>query len=119
MRIGDLAKRSGVSRDAIRFYEKRGLIGSAPEGDGNSYRAYSEDALLTLDWIREAQAAGMTLEDLMILMTQLDTHDGDEDFDGLAFLDAKIAEVEARLQQSQKFLRTLKATRDALERAPG
>jgi len=119
MRIGDLAKRSGVSRDTIRFYERRGLICSAPEGGGNSYRAYPDEALLTLEWIREAQVAGLTLDDLVTLMTQLDAHDGDEDFDGLAFLDAKIAEVETRVRQSQKFLRTLKVTREALERAPG
>ena len=59
----------------------------------------------------------MTLADLSILIGQLAAVDGD-DFDGDAFLAGKIAEVEARITQSQRFLETLKTTRQALEDAP-
>lgn len=118
MRIGELSRRVGVSRDAIRLYERRGLIQSQ-EGDAetNNYRIYPEDAVLTLELIRDAQAAGVTLADLSILIGQLAAVDGD-DFDGDAFLAGKIAEVEARITQSQRFLETLKTTRQALEDAP-
>ena len=120
MRIGDLAKRSGLSRDTIRFYERRGLIGSMPEASAaNNYRSYPASTLLTLDWIAEAQAAGLTLDDLQLLMQQLDQETGNEDFDGLAFLDAKIAEVSGRIARSRRFLATLKQARIALEQAPG
>ena len=120
MRIGELAHRSGLSRDTIRFYERRGLIGSAAEpGAANNYRAYPESTLLTLEWIAEAQAAGLTLDDLQTLMQQLDCETGNEDFDGLAFLDAKIVEVSERITRSRRFLKTLQEARDALERAPG
>ena len=120
MRIGELAKRSGLSRDTIRFYERRGLIGSEPEqGAANNYRAYPDSTLPTLEWIGEAQAAGLSLDDFQVLMQQLDQEIGNEDFDGLAFLDAKITEVSARIRQSQRFLKTLRQTRDALERSPG
>jgi len=117
MRIGELAKRSGLTRDTLRFYEKQGLIASDAEGGSNSYRAYPEDTLITLEWIAEARAAGLTLADLTVLLGQLDAETG-EDFDGFAFLDVKIAEVQARIQQSQSFLKTLRLTRRALERAP-
>ncbi len=118
MRIGELSKRSGLSRDTLRFYERQGLIASTPEpGASNSYRDYSDETLITLDWIAEAQSAGMTLADLTILLSQLEA-DGGEDFDGFAFLDAKIAEVEARIAQSRKFVATLRQTRAALVRAP-
>jgi len=44
MRIGELAKRSEVSRDTIRFYERNGLIFSMPSDSGtNSYREYFEE----------------------------------------------------------------------------
>jgi len=118
MRIGELSRRVGVSRDAIRLYERRGLIQSNPDESGaNNYRVYPEDAVLTVELIRDAQAAGVTLADLSILIGQLAAAEGD-DFDGDAFLAAKIAEVEARIAQSQRFLDTLKTTRHALEDAP-
>lgn len=118
MRIGELSRRVGVSRDAIRLYERRGLITSRPDEAGaNNYRVYPEDAVLTVELIRDAQAAGVTLSDLSILLGQLAAEDGD-DFDGDAFLVSKIAEVEVRIAQSQRFLETLKATRQALEDAP-
>ena len=118
MRIGELSRRVGVSRDAIRLYERRGLITSSAEATGaNNYRIYPEDAVLTVELIRDAQAAGVTLADLSILIGQLSAADGD-DFDGDAFLADKIAEVEARIAQSQRFLETLKTTRQALEDAP-
>lgn len=118
MRIGELSRRVGVSRDAIRLYERRGLITSrADESGANNYRIYSEDAVLTVELIRDAQAAGVTLADLSILMGQLAAADSD-DFDGDAFLAAKIAEIEARIEQSQRFLEILRTTRQALEDAP-
>ncbi len=118
MRIGELSRRVGVSRDAIRLYERRGLITSRTDDAGaNNYRIYPEDAVLTVELIRDAQAAGVTLADLSILIGQLSAADGD-DFDGDAFLRDKIAEVEARIAQSQRFLETLKTTRQALEDAP-
>ncbi len=118
MRIGELAKRSGLSRDTLRFYERQGLISSDAEAGGtNNYRQYAEDTLITLEWIAEAQAAGMTLTDLTVLLGQLSSEAG-EDFDGFVFLDAKIAEVEARIAQSERFLATLRQTRLALAQAP-
>lgn len=118
MRIGELSRRAGLSRDAIRLYERNGLIHSAP-GDAttNNYRVYAEDAVETLALIRDAQAAGMTLADLSILLSQFRAEDGD-DFDGDAFLAVKIDEVRQRIAQSQKFLETLEATRIALAEAP-
>ena len=118
MRIGELSKRSGLSRDTLRFYERKGLIDSLPEdGSSNNYRTYAEDTLEALEWIAEAQAAGMTLADLIVLMRQL-SDQFDDSFDGLAFLDAKIVEVEDRIARSERFLQTLHQTRSALVRAP-
>ena len=118
MRIGALSKRSGLSRATLRFYERKGLIDSLPEdGNSNNYRTYAEDTLEALEWIAEAQAAGMTLADLIVLMRQL-SDQFDDSFDGLAFLDAKIVEVEDRIARSERFLQTLHRTRSALVRAP-
>jgi len=114
MRIGELAKRSGLSRDTLRFYEKHGLLHSTPSATPtNSYRVYPEEALITLEQIGDAQAAGMTISDLVIFLGQLDAADP-EDFDGEAFLQERIDEVETRITRAHRFLAALRAAKQAL-----
>ncbi len=43
MRIGDVAKRTSVSVDALRFYEEKGLI--KPQRTANGYRLYPQETL--------------------------------------------------------------------------
>ncbi|MGR3759943.1 MerR family transcriptional regulator [Roseobacteraceae bacterium NS-SX3] len=118
MRIGELSRRSGLSRDTLRFYERQGLIRSAPGPEPtNSYRDYPEETLIALEQIADAQAAGISIADLTILLGQLEAADPDS-FDGVAFLDARIAEVEARIGRAGRFLDCLRQARDALEAPP-
>lgn len=118
MRIGELAKQADVSRDTIRFYERHGLICSDVDPKAtNSYRIYPEDAVLTLEVIRDAQAAGLSIAEITIFMGQFMAQDADS-CDAQVFLDARIAEVQARITASQRFLNMLRQTKDALERAP-
>ena len=118
MRIGELAKRAEVSRDTIRFYERHGLIQSRVDEDaGNGYRIYPEDAPMTLDVIRDAQAAGLSIADITVFMGQL-AAETEEDFDVQQFLDGKIEEVKARLEGAWRFLTLLEQTKVALARAP-
>tara|TARA_R110002074_G_scaffold385675_1_gene567012 strand:+ start:947 stop:1285 length:339 start_codon:yes stop_codon:yes gene_type:complete len=65
MRIGELAEKSGVSRDTIRFYERNGLVTSAAgESATNNYRVYAEDNLIWLSFFTGAREAGMSVADL-------------------------------------------------------
>lgn len=115
MRIGELAKRTGLSRDTIRFYERHGLIRSEPGPDPtNSYRDYPEDLIERLDMIGQAQDAGFTIADLSLLISVFEGG-VDPDFDTDGFLDAKIGAVEAVIARAERFLAVLKATRSALE----
>jgi DNA-binding transcriptional MerR regulator len=63
MRIGELARRSGVAPTALRYYEQLGLL-SAPRRTGAGYRTYDDDALERLAFIRSAQAVGLTLAEV-------------------------------------------------------
>lgn len=118
MRIGELAKRADVSRDTIRFYERHGLIqsGADPEAD-NSYRIYPEDAVLTLEVIRDAQAAGLSIADISMFLAQF-LAQSPEPGNGQDFLAAKIAEVRNRQEAGARFLQMLEQTKAALDRAP-
>jgi DNA-binding transcriptional MerR regulator len=62
MRIGELAQRSGLSRDAIRFYERVGLVES--HRSPNGYREFSEETLPWLAYVRTAQRLGFTLAEI-------------------------------------------------------
>lgn len=63
MLIGDLAEKTGVPRQTIRFYERQGLLPS-PQRRTNGYRHYSDAAITRLQFIKAAQAAGLTLVDI-------------------------------------------------------
>ena len=114
MRIGELAKRSGLTRDTIRFYERNGLIGSARENSStNQYRSYDSENLERLAMIREAQNAGFSLAELIYLFESMEgSHRAD--FDADVFLNRKIGEVQQMIDRAKKFLTVLKATKQAL-----
>ncbi|MFI6324493.1 MerR family transcriptional regulator [Nonomuraea sp. NPDC050556] len=61
MRIGELARRAGVSARSLRYYEEHGLI-SARRGS-NGYREYDESDVKLVEQIRELIAIGFTLDD--------------------------------------------------------
>ena len=62
MQIGTLSTRTGLSRDSLRFYEKRGLL-QARRSD-NGYRDYPEEAVQWLGYVRTAQQLGFTLAEI-------------------------------------------------------
>ena len=64
--IGKLASAGGVGVETIRFYQRKGLLGT-PTRDGGIRRYGSED-LRRLRFIRQAQTAGFTLEEIRELL---------------------------------------------------
>jgi len=63
MTIGQLSKRSGVGIEAIRFYEKEGILPRAERTDGG-YRTYDEDTVKRLHFIGRAQKLGFSLKEI-------------------------------------------------------
>ncbi|MFG2780912.1 MerR family transcriptional regulator [Streptomyces prunicolor] len=62
MRIGELAARVGLTRDALRFYEQVGILTSARRANG--YREYPPEAVPWLEYVRTAQALGFSLAEI-------------------------------------------------------
>lgn len=60
MLIGELADTVGLPAQTIRFYERQGLL-PQPRRQANGYRAYDATTLARVRFIRNAQAAGLTL----------------------------------------------------------
>ena len=63
MRIGELARRTGLATSAVRYYEQLGLL-PAPRRAASGYRSYADDAINRLTFIRSAQAVGLTLAEV-------------------------------------------------------
>lgn len=63
VRIGELARRAGVTAKAIRFYERKGILPAAKRA-ANRYRVYGEDAAETLRFIKQATGLGLTLAEI-------------------------------------------------------
>lgn len=114
MRIGELSRRTALSRDTLRYYERLGLIQSQPGVEPtNSYRDYPEETVFTLEQIADAQAAGLTIAELSVFLGQLDAADP-ETFDAEEFLQDRIEEVEARIERANRFLESLHAAKRVL-----
>lgn len=73
MLIGELSSKSGFSRDAIRFYEKQGLLRlSRKQRRGNNYKEYPDVFLGTLLTIRRLKNFGFTLQEISELLAMVD-----------------------------------------------
>jgi DNA-binding transcriptional MerR regulator len=57
MKIGEMAKRAGVTIDTVRFYERRGVL-PPPERLPSGYRVYDTAAVERVRFARELQASG-------------------------------------------------------------
>jgi DNA-binding transcriptional MerR regulator len=107
MKIGELARRSGLSTSRIRFYEAEGLL-NVVSRKANGYREYPADALMILGIIIGAQRTGFALDEIrQILPADLGNWRRGELMDALRRKIADIEQMEKRLGQSKKQLRAL------------
>jgi MerR family copper efflux transcriptional regulator len=101
MRIGELARQAGVSRDTLRFYEKIGLLQG--ERLANGYRDFPPETVTWLHYVRVAQRLGLTLAEIARHGSQLrDAPDSAEALSALfeeriRVIDQRMAEL-ARLR---------------------
>lgn len=63
LKIGELSRLSGVGVEALRFYERTGLLGR-PTRSAGGYRLYGPETVERLDFIKRAQVLGFTLQEI-------------------------------------------------------
>jgi len=103
MRIGRLARRTGVSIKALRFYDSHGLLLTSGRSAAN-YRLFPEDAVRCVNGIRTLKAAGLTIRDVRELVI---AYRAGGDWEVL--LKRKAAQVLERLNRKEAELRTNRA----------
>jgi len=107
MKIGELAKQTGLAASAIRFYESKGLL-KVGTRQSNGYREYPDDAVTVLRVITDAQHAGFSLDEIRQLMPD-DAASWKHD-ELIGALRKKISDIEAleqRLARSKAELHSL------------
>jgi MerR family mercuric resistance operon transcriptional regulator len=102
--IGKLAAAGGVGVETIRFYQRRGLLHQPAKND--AIRRYGSDDLNRLKFIRQAQAAGFTLEEIKEL---LDLDASEDRSRARELANARVKALNVRIAE-------LKHARDALQR---
>ena len=103
--IGRLAEAAGVGVETIRYYQRRGLLGTPGKAPGNR-KIYTEAMLAQVAFIRRAQYLGFTLEEIKALQA---ISDGQDCGAGRRHAQAKFAELTARIQELTRMRRKLRA----------
>jgi MerR family copper efflux transcriptional regulator len=106
MSIGALAGTCGVSRDTIRFYEREGLL-PRPRRTPSRYRVYGPEDEVRLRFIRQAQAIGLTLDDVRELLRHREARTPDECRRVAALLRRRIEALDHKLAELRALRRVL------------
>lgn len=114
MKIGELARRSGVGIDTVRYYEREGILPKA-QRLASGYRAYDAEDLRRLRFVLRAKSCGFTLAEIRELLALC--WRGDEDMAAMrGAAELKLADVEARLHELSRMREALSAL---VEACPG
>src|SRR4029079_367653 len=104
---GELAELTGVSRDSLRHYERKGVLPRPLRGQ-NGYRRYPPEALQRVQLVRRALSVGFTLDELAKVLKVRDA--GGAPCEEVRKLAAQ------KLLNVQDQLRELTALRDELQK---
>ena len=100
MTIARLAASAGVGVETVRYYQRRGLLETPPRpdggGSGGAVRRYGAEDVRRLRFIRSAQAAGFTLEQIGELLA-LDA--GEDRARARALAQARLGELDRRIAE--------------------
>jgi MerR family transcriptional regulator, copper efflux regulator len=106
MKIGEVAKRSGIGIETIRYYEREGLL-QEPERRPSGYRQYHESTLQRLEYIGRAKALGFTLAEIReLLELSFAAPSGCDHIRQRA--EAKITDIEGKIRSLQQMRRSLR-----------
>lgn len=97
MRTKQFEAATGLSRHTVRFYEREGLLPAPARSGSNGYREYDDALVSRAKMIKQAQRLGFTLGEIRQSIERYDT-DAMGDDEQVAFMGAKIDEIDARIE---------------------
>ncbi len=112
LRIGEIALRSGVSIDTVRYYERRRLLPAAPRTEGG-FRLFTPETVERVQFIKQAQELGFSLDEIGELLTSGGAKECRRVRDHLKI---KLIEMDERIRSMQDFRKILARHLAACER---
>ncbi len=115
MRIGELCRQAGVSKELVRHYESLGLISSSSVQAGSRvYREFGEQALNRLYLIQKAKNMGLTLKQIKPLLDAFLNYDM-SDTEAISILLKQSERMDEIIQQAQDVKNLIQDQIDKIE----
>jgi len=105
MQIGTVAQQTGLTVDAIRFYEKEGLLRRPPRSEGG-FRLFRLEDVEALKFIRKAQELGFSLQEVREILV-LQGHGVEACEHVRELVEQKLASVRGKVEDLRKLERSL------------
>lgn len=107
MKIGNLSKLAGVSRDTVRLYEKLGLLKEISRPyEFNNYKDYGEENVDRIRMVNKFQGIGMTLRECKEIIDSIDKGEFDEK-SGQKLLQSRIQQINSRISELENTRKVL------------
>lgn len=120
LKIGEVSKQSGIGIEALRFYEKSGLL-DKPSRTYSGYRVYDAEVLERLAFIKQAQTLGFSLDEIKRVIE--DARTGQSPCDEVReIVRRRLEELDERMREMRRYRKELAETLaewDTVGRAPG
>ena len=108
LKIGELARISGLGAGTIRNYEQQTLLKPAARSEAGQHRLYGEEEVARLQFIRQANLSGLTLAQVKELLALIAEGERGENL-------LRVKEVlEENIRQTEQKIELLSAFRDSL-----
>lgn len=102
LKIGEVARRSGVAVDTVRYYERRGVLPPAARR-ASGYRAFAPATVERIRFAKSLQALGFTLDEVVELLRAIDSGEASCEQES-----PRLATVLARIDAQLASLRTVR-----------
>jgi DNA-binding transcriptional MerR regulator len=112
LRIGEVALRSGVSIDTVRYYERRRLLPASARTEGG-FRLFTPETVERLQFIKQTQELGFSLDEIAELLATGGANECRRMRDRLKI---KLTEMDQRIRLMRDFRKTLARHLAACER---
>lgn len=120
-RIGEMAEFFGLTKEAIRYYERKGIVNSTRDVQ-TGYRYYERDEITTLKQIRTYESLGFSLEEAQTMVVETTFPDMEERLEDkireLKKREEAIARMHQELERQQQCIAAYKAEKKSLQVVP-
>lgn len=108
LKIGEVAQQSGIGIEALRFYERSGVLGKPPR-TANGYRLYDESVLNRLAFIKKAQTLGFSLDEIRRIIAESQT--GESPCEEVReIMRRRLTELDERMREMRRYRKELATT---------